>query len=47
MKRATFYLPTNQIQRLRTVANGRPISELIRASIEEYLRRFEQGKGAE
>jgi predicted DNA-binding protein len=37
MKRTQIFLPENQVERLKKLANGRPIAELIREAIEMYL----------
>jgi predicted DNA-binding protein len=43
MKRTAICLPEQQIQRLRRAAQGRTVSELIRAAIEDYLLQQENG----
>lgn len=39
-----MFIPDNQIARLKAVAKGRTISELIRQAIEEFLERMERKK---
>jgi predicted DNA-binding protein len=43
MKRTAICLPEQQIQRLKRAAQGRTVSELIRAAIEDYLLQQENG----
>lgn len=41
MKRIAVFLTEIQIARLKSVANGRPVAELIRQAMDEYLDRRE------
>lgn len=41
MKRTAIFLTLEQVERLKRLARGRTISELIRAAIDEYLDRKE------
>lgn len=45
MKRVAIFLAENQIIRLKSVANGRPVAELIRQAVDEYLDRREAVQG--
>lgn len=42
MKRTAIFLTTEQMERLKRLARGRTISELIREAIDEYLDRKER-----
>ena len=44
MKRTAIFLTDEQIERLKRLARGRTISELIREAIDEYLDRKEQSQ---
>jgi predicted DNA-binding protein len=44
MKRTAIFLSEDQIARLKAIAKGRTISELIRQAIEEFLERMEKKK---
>ncbi|MFA6076350.1 MAG: hypothetical protein WC778_11035 [Negativicutes bacterium] len=37
MKRIALFITENQILKLKEIANGRPISELIRQAIDEFI----------
>jgi metal-responsive CopG/Arc/MetJ family transcriptional regulator len=39
MKRVALFLTESQIERLKAIADGRKVSELIRQAIEEFLER--------
>ena len=41
MKRTAIFLTLEQVERLKRLARGRTISELIREAIDEYLDRKE------
>ena len=41
MRRLAIFLTEIQISRLKSVANGRPVAELIRQAVDEYLDRRE------
>ena len=42
MKRTAIFLTHHQIERLKLLARGRTVSELIREAIDEYLDRKER-----
>lgn len=44
MNRTAIFLTETQVNRLRSLAMGRTISELIREAIDEYLNRKEKAQ---
>ena len=42
MKRTAIFLTLEQVERLKRLARGRTISDLIREAIDEYLDRKER-----
>ena len=44
MKRTAVFLTLEQVERLKRLARGRTISELIREAIDEYLDRKERSQ---
>ena len=44
MKRISLFFPEQIIERLRAIADGRPIAELIRTAVVEYVEKRELQK---
>lgn len=41
MKRFQIYLPPDRVDRIKAIANGRSVAEVIRMAVDEFLAKYD------
>lgn len=44
MKRFQIYLPPDRVDRIKAIANGRSVAEVIRMAVDEFLTKYDKAE---